>query len=282
MIMFEKGLPTMLSYLTTHSLADMLHRFLRGLVRVRGVEWVWPFLAIFVCMPKQWFPYFQAPPAKQPLVNVATSLVLTFYLAFSWSAVVQRGIRYLLPTFPIIFLMLADFLLFYAVRLARWWWPAPRATYLARLSLLGLIVVLSLVWMVQLSLRDFRAPLAIDFEDQATAELYRLLDTPQFDGKRVLFGPSHEFTGTWIFRHNVTFPLIPPGLSAAEFLPWLKEAGIDYILANREMIRRRRQSVGEYLAYMPGEGIQILWLAPAWEIVYQGPPPSRFVLIRVR
>ena len=39
MIMFDKGLPTMSSYLATHSLADILHRFLRGLVRVRGVEW---------------------------------------------------------------------------------------------------------------------------------------------------------------------------------------------------------------------------------------------------
>ena len=53
------------------------------------------------------------------------SLVLTFYLAFSWSAVVQRGIRYLLPIFPIIFLMLADILVFYAVRFVHRWWP-PR------------------------------------------------------------------------------------------------------------------------------------------------------------
>ena len=113
-----------------------------------------------------------------------------------------------------------------------------------------------MVWLVQVSWRDFQAPLDIDFEDQATAEMYRLLDTPVFDGKQVLFGPSHEFTGTWLFRHNVTFPLIPPGLAASEFVTWLKRAGIDYILANREMIRRRRDSVGEYLAYVPGEGVQ--------------------------
>ncbi len=112
--------------------------------------------------------------------------------------------------------------------------------------------------------------------------MYRLLDTPVFDGKRLLFGPSHEFTGTWIFRHNVTFPLIPPGLSTAEFVTWLKQAEIDYILANREMIRRRRHSVGEYLAYVPGDGVRVLRLEPEWEVVYQGLPPSRFVLIRVR
>jgi hypothetical protein len=135
---------------------------------------------------------------------------------------------------------------------------------------------------VQVSCRDFQAPLAIDFEDQATAEIYRLLDTPVFDGKQVLFGPSHEFTGTWIFRHNVTLPLIPPGLSAAEFVAWLKRAGIDYILANGEMIRRRGHSVGEYLAYVPGSGVRILRLEPEWEVIYQGQPLSRFVLIRVR
>jgi hypothetical protein len=282
MVMFEKGLPTMFSYLATHSLADILHRLLRGLVRVRGVEWVWPFLVIFVVMPKRWLAYFQSPPAKQPLVTVASSLVLTFYLAFSWSAVVQRGIRYLLPMFPIIFLMLADVLVFYAGRLARRWWPPPRTERLTGVAMGGLLVVLSAVWLVQISWRDFQAPLDIDFEDQATAGMYHLLDTPAFEGKQVLFGPSHEFTGPWLFRHNVKFPLIPPGLSAAEFVPWLERTGIDYILANREMIRRRRQSVGEYLAYAPGEGVQILRLEPGWEVVSQGQPPSRFVLIRVR
>ena len=282
MVMFEKGLPTMFSYLATHSLADILHRLLRGLVRVRGVEWVWPFLVIFVAMPKRWLTYFQSPPAKQPLVTVASSLVLTFYLAFSWSAVVQRGIRYLLPIFPIILLMLADVVIFYAGRLACRWWPLSQTERLTRVAMCGVLVALSVVWLVQLRWRDFQAPLDIDFEDQATAEMYRLLDTPAFDGKQVLFGPSHEFTGTWLFRHKVTFPLIPPGLSAAEFVPWLKRAGIDYILANGEMIRRRRQTVGEHLAYLPGAGVQILRLDPEWEVVAQGPPPSRFVLIRVR
>jgi hypothetical protein len=281
MIMFDKGLPTLFSYLATHRLADILHRFLRGLVRVRGVEWVWPFLVVFVFIPKRWLAYFQILPAKQPMVTVASSLVLTFYLAFSWSAVVQRGIRYLLPIFPIIFLMLADFLIFYVARLIHRWW-LPRPAHLTRIAMCGLLLVLSVVWAVQVSGRDFQAPLAINFEDQATAEVYRLLDTPAFDGKQVLFGPSHEFTGTWLFQHNVTFPIIPPGLAATEFSAWLRRAGIDYILANREMIRRRRHSVGEYLAYGPGEGVQVLRLEPEWEVVYQGQPPSRFVLIRIR
>jgi hypothetical protein len=282
MIMFDKGLPTISSYLATHSLADILHRLLRGLVRVRGVEWVWPFLGVFVFIPKRWLAYFQISPAKQPMVTVASSVVLTFYLAFSWSAVVQRGIRYLLPIFPIIFLMLADVLIFYAARLVHRRWPTPRPAHLTRLAMYGLLMVLSVVWVVQVSGRDFQVPLAINFEDQATAEMYRLLDTPAFDGKQVLFGPSHEFTGTWLFRHNVTFPIIPPGLAATEFIAWLRRAGIDYILANREMIKRRRHSVGDYLAYGPGEGVQVLRLEPEWEVVYQGQPPSRFVLIRIR
>jgi hypothetical protein len=282
MVMFDKGLPTMFSYLASHSLTDMLHRFLRGLVIVRGVEWVWPFLAIFVFAPKWWFAYFQVSPTKLLTVTVASTVVLSFYLPFARSAVVQRGIRYLLPIFPIIFLMLADIIVFYAARLVRQWWRPPMLESLTRLALCILLVALSVVWLVQLGWRDFQAPLTIDFEDPATAALYRLLDTPAFDGKQVLLGPSHEFTGAWLFRHNVTFPIIPPGLSSAEFVAWLERAGIDYILANQEMIRRRRHSVGEYLAYSPGGGVQILRLEPAWEIIYQGPPPSRFALIRVR
>jgi Dolichyl-phosphate-mannose-protein mannosyltransferase len=281
MIMFDKGPPTLFSYLATHSLEDMLRRIIRGLVLVRGVEWVWPFLVVFLLIPKRWLAYFRVSPGKQPMITVASTLVLTFYLAFSWSAVVQRGIRYLLPIFPIIFLMLADMIVFYAARLGRWLWPPTMQQRWTSLAMGGLLAALSVVWLVQLGGRDFQAPLAIDFEDQATAEIYRLLDTPAFDGKQVLFGPSHELTGTWLFRYNVALPIIPPGLGAAEFPAWLERSGIDYILANQEMIKRRRPSLGEYLAYSPTEGIQVLRLEPGWEVIYRGPPPSRFVLIQV-
>jgi hypothetical protein len=282
MMMFDKGAPTMFSHLATHSYADMLRRLLRGLVTVRGVEYIWPFLLLFVLIPKRWLAYFRVSPGKHLMVTVASTLVLTFYLPFSWSAIVQRGIRYLLPLFPLIFLMLADVIVFYGARLVRWWWPPTMQQRLTSPAMYGLLAALSVAWLVQLGCRDLQAPLAIDFEDQATGQMYRLLDTPAFDGKQVLFGPSHEFTGTWLFRHNVAFPIIPPELSAAEFLPWLEQAGIDYILANQEMIKRRRHSVAAYLAYSQSKGVQVLRLEPEWEVIYHGPPPARFVLIRVR
>jgi hypothetical protein len=282
MIMFDTRPPTILSYIATHSLGDVLRRLCKGFVIVRGVEWVWPFLLIFVLTPKRWLAYFQASPEKQPMITVATMLVLTFYLPFSWSAVVQRGIRYLLPIFPIMFLLLADVTVFYGVLVARRWWSPMMQERLTFLATRGLLMVLGGVWLVQLASADFQAPLAIDFEDQATAEIYRLLDTPAFDGKRVLFGPSHELTGTWLFRHRVAFPIIPPGLSSAAFVAWLEQTGIDYILANEQMVKRRRHSVGEFLAYSPHEGVQVLRLEPEWEVVYRAPAPTKFVLIRIR
>jgi hypothetical protein len=282
MIMFDKSPPTMASYLATHSIGEMLRRFLRGLVLVRGVEWVWPFLCIFLLIPKRCLAYFRDFRSKWPMITVASTLVLTFYLPFSWSAVVQRGIRYLLPIFPIAFLLLAEVIAFYATGMARWLCPPAMRERLTQLAMIGGLVTLGIVWLVQLGIRDFQAPLAIDFEDQATAEVYRLLDTPAFDGKRVLFGPSHELTGTWLFRHMVALPIVPPGLPSAEFKGWLERHGIDYILANQEMIKRRRDSVREYLAYTEAEGVQILRSEPAWEVIYRTPPPSQFVLIRIR
>jgi hypothetical protein len=216
------------------------------------------------------------------MITVASTLVLTFYLAFSWSAVVQRGIRYLLPIFPVIFLLLADMVVFYAARLAHWLWRPSTWERLAATARLGLLAVLGAIWCTQLAIRPLPSPLAIDFEDEEIAEVYHLLDTPRFDGKQVLFGPSHDFTGTWLFRHHVAFPIIPPELPGAEFVPWLEEQGIDYILANKEVIRRRAATVGAYLAYSPVEGVHILRLEPGWEVVYRGSPPTRFVLIRLR
>jgi hypothetical protein len=282
MMMFDKGLPTLSSYLATHSLAEIVWRGLRGLVLVRGAEWVWPFLLLFLLLPKRQLAYFRACPAEAAMITAASTLVLTFYLAFSWSAVVQRGIRYLLPIFPVIFLLLADMVVFYAARLAHWLWPPSTWERLAAMARLGLLAVLGAVWCTQLAIRHLPSPLAIDFEDQEIAAVYHLLDTPTFDGKHVLFGPSHDFTGTWLFRHHVAFPMIPPALPGAEFLPWLEGQGIDYILANKEMIRRRAATVGAYLAYSPVAGVQILRLEPGWEVVYRGSPPTRFVLIRLR
>jgi hypothetical protein len=282
MIMFNKGLPTMFSYLATHSLAEIAWRGLRGLVLVSGAVWVWPFLLLFLLLPKRRLAYFHAFPAKAAMSTVAGMLVLTFYLPFSWSAVVQRGIRYLLPIFPVIFLLLADMVVFYAARLTHRLWCPPTRERLAAMALLGLLAALGVVWGTQLARRDLPSPLAIDFEDPQTAEVYHLLDTPAFDGKQVLFGPSHDFTGLWLFRHNVAFPLIPPGLPAAAFVPWLEEQGIDYILANKDMVRRRAATVGAYVAYAPPEGVQVLRLELGWEVVYRGSPPTRFVLIRLR
>ncbi len=282
MIMFDTRPPTMLSYIATHGLSDVLRRLFKGFVIVRGVEWVWPFLLIFVFIPKRWLTYFQMSRGKQAMVTVATTLVLIFYLAFSWSAVVQRGVRYLLPIFPIMFLLLADVIVFYGKLVIRRWWSPVMQERLTLLVVRGLLAGMSVVWLVQLASGDFQAPLAIDFEDPATAEVYHLLDTPAFDGKQVLFGPSHELTGTWLFRHRVAFRIIPPGLSSAAFVAWLEHAGIDYILANAQMVKRRQNSVGEFLAYSPSEGVQIRQLEPDWEVIYRDPPPSKFVLIRVR
>jgi hypothetical protein len=281
MIMFDTRPPTMWTYFATHSFGDVLQRLCKGLVIVRGVEWVWPFLLLFVFIPKQWFAYFQASPEKQPMINVATALVLTFYLPFSWSAVVQRGIRYLLPIFPIMFFLLADIIIFYVVLVARRWWSPTTQERLTLLATRGLLLALSSVWLVQLAYGDFQAPLAIDFEDEATADIYRLLDTPTFAGRRVLFGPSHELTGSWLFRHHVEFSLIPPGLPSAAFVAWLEQTGVDYILANAQMIKRRQHSVGEFLTYSPSEGVQVRRLEPAWEVIYRGPAPTKFVLIRI-
>jgi hypothetical protein len=282
MVMFETAPPTMRSYIASHSVQDIARRWLTGMVKVRGVEWVWPFLLIFLVLPKSWLGYFGAFPAKRTMISVATTLVLTFYLPFAWSAVIQRGIRFLLPIFPIIFLLLADMVIFYSLRLAHGLWPPHTRARLASVAMGGLLAILSVTWFVQLAWRDLQLPLAIDFEDQATAEVYHRLDTPAFDGKRVLFGPSHTFTGTWLFRHDVAFPIIPPGLSATEFLPWLQRQEIDYLLANKELLQRRRETLRDYLAYSKAEGVQVLRIEPGWEVMYRGSPPAKFALIRVR
>lgn len=57
---------------------------------------------------------------------------------------------------------------------------------------------------------------------------------------------------------------------------------MDYILANRSMIQQRADTVHAYLAYTPAEGVQAVRQEPEWEILYQGPPPSRFILMHVR
>ena len=280
--MFETGPPTMRTYLATHTFAQIVWRFLKGLARVRGIEWVWPFLLIFLLVPHSRLAYFSAFPGKRRVGAVATILVLTFYLPFAWYAVVWRGVRFLLPLFPITHLLLADVGVFYGTRLATRLWAPPIRQRLASLAVAGLVVALAVTWLTLLATRRFQAPLAIAFEDRATAEVYHLLDTPEFDGKRVLFRPSHLFTGTWLFRRDVAFVSMPPRLPTPEFLPWLEANRIDYILANKHLIERRRDTLRDYLRHEPREGVKLMKLAPGWEILYQAPLPSKFILLRVR
>jgi hypothetical protein len=67
-----------------------------------------------------------------------------------------------------------------------------------------------------------------------------------------------------------------------DLLPWLQQQAIDYVLANKEMIQRRREVVRDYLGFSHEAGVQVLRTEPGWEVIYRGPLPSKFVLIRVR
>lgn len=215
---FGYGPPTIFSYLATHTARQIIGRLLQGLVRVRGIEWVWPFLLVFLCLPRRRLTYFQVDPEKRSLIVVAITLVLMFYLPLAWYAPVWRGMRFLLPVFPLLLLLLADFMVFYARQLAAWWWDPSTRQRLAPVALTILLVALGGTWLGLLSTRHWQPPLAMTFEDQATAKVYYLLDTPAFDKKRVLFGPSHEFTGAWPFHHDVVWLTLPRGLPASAFL----------------------------------------------------------------
>ena len=99
-VMFEKSLPTMRSYLATHALGEIVRRFLKGLTQVRGIEWMWPFLLIFLIAPKSRLAYFRACPEKRPAITVATTLVSTFYLPFAWTPPCSAGFATSSPCSP--------------------------------------------------------------------------------------------------------------------------------------------------------------------------------------
>jgi hypothetical protein len=54
------------------------------------------------------------------------------------------------------------------------------------------------------------------------------------------------------------------------------------ILAKKPFMQRWGAAFGSSLAYAKTAGVQVLRLAPGWEVISEGPRPRKFILIRVR
>jgi hypothetical protein len=85
----------MLSYPAAHSAGQILGRFLSGLVWVRGIEWVWPFLLVFLCLPRRWLTYFRVGHevdyilANRPMIQQRADIVYA-YLTYTPAEGVQH------------------------------------------------------------------------------------------------------------------------------------------------------------------------------------------------
>lgn len=284
-------LPTLTSYLQSHTPAEIIERQWRGMQAMRNIliKTLWPTRALivdrFLLSPASG--YSLALLALAPLlfwrasrdyirqnrgaVYLTGLATLIFFMLFAWyDAIVALGNRFLLPVIPSIFVMVAHIISRLGqAALARGMW-ARRLTYLAA----AIIALLQLQWAIRTSLEPAQALLTQNvfaqdrqFNADAATPLAWLAASSSNPG-RVAWGPSGNSLPTWAYSDRLDVKRYPPD---AETIPELTAnlvgRGIGFIILDHDMAARYRDLLKQPF---PSDGarLQIERIPADWALTY--------------
>ncbi|NLF00629.1 MAG: glycosyltransferase family 39 protein [Anaerolineales bacterium] len=281
-------LPTLFTYLQTHTVANAWERLSNGL-RVA---------------PTQWYRAIElAPLPLQPqlgatvvvglgilvLIGVfkhahdswkgrgghfvfSLSGILVYIVLFAWYHPISASPRFVLPWVPVLYLA-PVWLLRRLVRVYRGWWEA---------GLLGLstaaIIGTSVCGIDHLSL--FRSMPTHDQE--ATKEDARFMGEilqRTSPGDNVVIGPSHLLPDWLAFDRNIL--LIPhTRQNWPTFQTWIIDRNAEYVVLDEELWERRRQLLGDFWV-LTDQGLVAEETPPGWSLVVPTQYPCRVCLFHV-
>jgi 4-amino-4-deoxy-L-arabinose transferase-like glycosyltransferase len=285
------NLPTLQTYLQSHTPADIWQRQWQGMKAMRNIliKTLWPTRTLkvdqFLLSP--WSGYLLAGLALLPLlfwplsrayirqhrsaIYLTGLAVLLFFMLFAWyDAIVALGQRFLLPVIPFIFILFAHIL----GRLGHL--MMSQGDWAARLVLLAaaLILAFQLHWAIRTGIEPAQRSLnqnvfAQDRQfnaDAATplAWLAAGLAQPPV----VAWGPSGSSLPTWAYSDRLNVKLYPPHVgSIAELTRNLAGRGVQFIIIDPDMVSRHRELLA---AQFPSNGAQIELTAipTGWALTY--------------
>jgi len=284
-------LPTVLDYLRTHSLGQIVTRQGRGMIAILPVMaecllpgprerllallregWLWPILAgtvvALALTRRDVSAYLRAHRHR----TLATAIMVgMFYPIYAWFAPVSLVVRYSLPLVPILYLMASRGL----VGLTDW--AKVHIQLPAHWKERGGLVLGALLWAsvggwtAVDGWRVFRPldPYASDraANQAAGAVVSWLNDRAGQQGINVLWGPSHTLP-KWMFLPQVERQPIPSDLEHWEQLEdFIAREGFHYIVLDRKMYKRRESLLSQSLD-KNGATILFQQIPPGWTFAF--------------
>lgn len=296
-------LPTMVTYLQTHSVQQIARRLGNGLVSVRKpIQQTWAplwdvilplaqvvILAILVlrgtlisekeCSRDQVSPWQRAVAclrARREGVVFTVVLLGMWYVLFAWYFPVSDSPRFFLPVAPIAHCWIASALVL-GVRmvLIELRWPSGKVrAALINLGYLALAAFMVLTTssrvLAGLEAGRFRDPFVSDVERNADAEalLQWLLSQDSNGPVRLLSGPSHTLP-FWRYEGLFMHEGIPSGLLKWDQLAaFVSENELLWAVVDPQMVERRPDLLGDYFA-LQGNELSLKQAPPSWTLVHE-------------
>jgi 4-amino-4-deoxy-L-arabinose transferase-like glycosyltransferase len=295
-------LPTMATYLQSHSVQQMVRRLSKGLVLVlKPIRQTWvplwdivlPMLqAVVIALlvvrvpsvgerrrakgngPLPWRRAMECLRDHSHGVVFTVILLGLWYVLFAWFFPVNDSPRYFLPVAPIVHCGMASGLVL-GVRMVLSELPWPQGKTRAALVNMGylalaLLVILTtsnqvLVGLGTVKLQD---PFRSDVEQNADAEVVlQWIESQESDETvRLLSGPSHTLP-FWMYEESVVQQDIPANLLKwDELVAFVSENDLPWAVVDAQMVERRPDLLGEYFDF-DGKDLVLKQTPPGWTLV---------------
>ncbi|MEM7345431.1 MAG: hypothetical protein AAF485_14415 [Chloroflexota bacterium] len=271
-----EDLPTLATYIETHTWADVYGRLQRGMERLHPTlgrtliptrtwqpNWLgWGLLAyglvmllyVILFQRSALWAYVQA---RQYIWVYSIALFAAFYGFSVWYAQVMMESRFLIPVLGPIYILVADVFITPLRSLRQMEFralPADTAKW-AYATIMTCLFVFGVGWLMQ-SAEDEMWSLTVDpfvSDQEANQETDAVLawlveEKPEGD-VQVTFGPSKSLP-LWKFPRRVDFNRVPVSLNTwSDLDAYLTRTQADFVILDSDTARRRRSILSPYFAY---------------------------------
>ncbi|RME74681.1 MAG: phospholipid carrier-dependent glycosyltransferase [Chloroflexi bacterium] len=297
-------LPTLRTYLQSHTLPQIIDRLWTGMQAMRNIfiKTLYPTRTLmvdrFLLSPvSRWtlallaiLPFIFGRASlryirlRQPAVYLTLFTTTLFFVLFSWYvSIVALGQRFLLPLLPMIFLLGADIVV-------RIWSHLLRRTRWIKGSVISLTIAaiaLQASWFIRTGLESTRQFFATSVFEQdrayfnSTTPPLEWLATQFPERETVAWGPSANSLPTWAFSDRLNFVLYPPQAGSVSALTeYLSDRGVQFIIIAPEMVEQYPILAEDF----PSNGAQIVpaTIPAGWAFTFAYPGnPCQWCIYRL-
>ena len=298
-------LPTLTTYLQSHTAAEMAARLQEGISRLnpelaltlipsRNFEppWLGYLIGGGLLLALIWLTLFHRERLQttfqqhQITILMFVLLAVPFYLFSAWYARVLIESRFLIPILGPFYILLSAAVVGVATELGRWANRRGRPIYAAYVVLVTGLIMWGVWWSVTAIQQDAWSltvdPFVSDREaNEAPQKLLAWLerDHPATLGPaKIIFGPSKSLP-IWKFPSRFTLERIPVDINTwPKLASYLDKNAPAYIIIDSDTARRRRAAMGDYFTYFD-EGIKFQRVPPGWMLAHlSNEPPHTWVV----